>query len=221
VLQGLTGYPVRRTRLVVVRTPSLETMRTVRLRGAFSVDAVSPGGRWLYLVHDFTGRGGLRYEVRAYDLVHHRLLPRPIVDPREPDEKMLGVATTRTVSADGRWAYTLYDRNGKAPFIHALDTERARARCVDLDVLAGRGDVGRMTLGSGRGGSILVRNESGRSVLVVEARTFAVRAPRAAVPRESSGGVDWAPLAGIGVLALLAAGALKIGGAARRANFGH
>ena len=41
------------------------------------------------------------------------------------------------MSPDGRWAYTLYDGNGKTPFIHALDTSRSTARCIDLDALAG------------------------------------------------------------------------------------
>ena len=38
---------------------------------------------------------------------------------------------TRVSSGDGRWAYTLYDGNGR-PFVHALDTAGRTARCIDL-----------------------------------------------------------------------------------------
>jgi hypothetical protein len=58
------------------------------------------------------------------------MLSKPIVDPREPDEKLQGVPVTRVSSEDGRWAYTLY--TGEKPFIHALDTEGRTAVCIDL-----------------------------------------------------------------------------------------
>jgi len=67
--------------------------------------------------------------VRAYDLAARRLLPEPVVDPREPGEKMQGLPMTRATSADGRFAYTLYERPRGAPFIHALDTVRGSAAC--------------------------------------------------------------------------------------------
>ena len=216
VLQGLAGYTIRHTRLLVVRTPSLESMSEVRLRGAFSVDAVSPTGRWLYLVHDFSGRGGLNYEVRAYDLVRHRLLARPVVDPREPDEKMLGVAATRAVSADGRWAYTLYDRGEQAPFVHALDTERRRAFCVDLPTLQG-GDISHVRLVLDRGeGTLRVETDAGPQALV-DTRTFAVRRPPAPVPAAGSGsgdggGVPWLPAGLIAAAAVLAAAVVRLRG---------
>ena len=56
-----------------------------------------------------------------------RLLPAPVVDPREPDERMRGMPITRATTADGRWEYTLYDGTGSYPFVHALDTVRAEA----------------------------------------------------------------------------------------------
>ena len=62
----------------------------------------------------------LHYEIRAYDLAAGRMLPQPIVDPREPDEKMQGLAITRAVEPGRRWAYTLY--TGAESFVHALDT---------------------------------------------------------------------------------------------------
>jgi hypothetical protein len=44
---------------------------------------------------------------------------------------MRGNPVTRATTPDGRWAYTLYDGNGR-PFVHALDTSRLRARCIDV-----------------------------------------------------------------------------------------
>ena len=51
-----------------------------------------------------------------------RLAPRPVVDPHEAGEKMQGVPLSRAASGDGRWAFTLYQRQSAAPFVHALDT---------------------------------------------------------------------------------------------------
>jgi hypothetical protein len=158
------------------------------------------------------------YEVRAYDLVGRRLLPAPIVDPREPDEKMQGLPMTRTMSPDGRWAYTLYAKPSGAPFIHALDTERRTAACIDLD------DLSSDTIGEAKltlsGGSLRVEGPAG-PLAVVDTRTFAVRdpaaeqtpgppapAPRAASSGGEGGGAPWGlafialvPLAGLVIVA--------------------
>ena len=61
----------------------------------------------------------------ALDLASGRLEGEPIMDPREPDEKMGGFPLSRTMSADGRWAYTLYT-GGEETFVHALDTLKGR-----------------------------------------------------------------------------------------------
>src|SRR5262249_17816692 len=125
-------YPTRRTRLLVLDAPRLRVLGELSLRGWFTVDAISPTGRWLYLLHYTPGLDLLRYEVLAYDLRARRLLRRPVIDPREPGEAMRGTAMSRVTSPDGRWAYTLYVRPSGAPFVHALDTRRRTAACVDL-----------------------------------------------------------------------------------------
>ena len=78
-----------------------------------------------------------RYLVRLYDLERGRLLPKPIIDPREVGDVMRGMPVTRSYSPDGRFAYTLYDGAGEHPFIHALDTVGKTARCIDLHGLTG------------------------------------------------------------------------------------
>src|SRR5256885_1424520 len=96
----------RRSRFIVLRTPSLELVRTVVLNGDFGYDALSPDGRTLYLLQH-RGLQTPEYAVRAYDLRSGRLLSRIIVDKRTPDEKMNGYPVARTSSAAGEWVYTL------------------------------------------------------------------------------------------------------------------
>ena len=152
------------------------------LRGDFSLDAVSPDGRRLFFIEQTSARDLTRYAVRVYDLAARRLDPRPVVDPAEADEPMRGSPIARASSADGRWAYTLYDGNGTHPFVHALDTAAARAKCVDLDALAGRGDLPALRLTTGRDGGIVVREPSrGRALLMLDPDSFQVREPFAPV----------------------------------------
>jgi hypothetical protein len=139
------SYPPQRTRLAILDTrlflrhPGRPGQRRPRhaithlsLPGAFSFDAISPDGSLIYLIQDFFSHRRLtHYRVRALETASGRLLPQPIVDPDEPDERMQGSPVSRVSSPDGRWAYTLY-AGGQEIFLHALDTVRARAVCVDL-----------------------------------------------------------------------------------------
>jgi hypothetical protein len=172
-----TTYPPPRTRLTVLDTRRLRVRTTVALAGAFTVDAVSPDGRWLYLLHYRSAKDPLHYEVRAFDLRTRTLLAKPIVDPREPDEKMLGIPMARVTGPGGRWVYTLYQRPDGEPFIHALDTSARTAACIDLPHLTGEGfDETHLRL---TGGSLVVTTTRG-PVALVDRRTFAVREPPAA-----------------------------------------
>jgi hypothetical protein len=125
------------TTLAVVDVRRLRIRRVLNLRGTFSFDAISPDGRTMFLIRYADPRDPTQYSVRAYDLGAWRMLPGRIVDPSEPDEDMSGIPMTRAMGLDGRWAYTLYDGT-EHPFIHALDTERREAVCIDMDMLAGR-----------------------------------------------------------------------------------
>jgi hypothetical protein len=205
-------YPPRRTPLLVLRLKRFgaHVRERLSLPGWFTVDAISPGGRRLYLIHYTHPNDVLRYEVRAYDLRARRLLPTPIVDPREPDEKMQGQPYARVTSADGRWAYTLYARAEGAPFIHALDTRAGTAACIDLDGLANPGDAG-LRLRPPRGDGPLVVADKAGPVKLVDRRTFTVSnptakprraAPRHASPPNGGGGPPWG--AGAALLAAVA-----------------
>jgi hypothetical protein len=201
------------TRLLTFDARSLRPRAPIVLPGQMTVDAVSPDGRWLYLVRYRSVRNN-RYDVVAYDLARRHLLRTPIVDPREPDEKMQGFPLTRTVSPDGRWAYTLYADPEGEPFIHALDTERRTAACIDLDDLTTEdASDARLALA---GGTLRVEGTAGPLALV-DTRTFAVSDPaaakvaparRVASATDDGGGVPWfvafaalVPLAGVAVVA--------------------
>jgi hypothetical protein len=197
--ETISRYPVKRTRFTVLDTQRLRPRASISLPGFFTLDAVSPDGRWLYLIHYASARNTNRYEVRAYDLLRRQLVRRPVIDPREPDEAMQGTPVTRAISADGRWAYTLYIRGDEPPFIHALDTQGRTAVCVDLPQLTAPPGDGRLTLTDG--GRTLEVDSQGEPVVLVDTRTFEVRRPAApAAPRppaphqeESSpgGGTSW------------------------------
>ena len=212
-------YPPRQTRLAVLdtdlylrhpRRPGQQrpphAVTRIDLKGDFSFDAISPDGSIVYLIHRYLSpRAGAAYlttyEVRALDTASGRLLPEPIVDPTERDEKMQGLPITRASSPDGRWAYTLYDGNGKEPFLHALDTVRGRAVCVDLPQLEGRHDLFMSSLRMEAGGrrlAVLSRPpdlDRSTQLLSVDTKTFAVREPTPVATASRDAGSPWLPIA--------------------------
>lgn len=185
-------FPQRETVLAVIDTPRLR-FRIVSLRGDFSFDAISPDGRFVYLIHYLSPRNQTNYEVRAYDLRRSRLLAAPIVDPSEPDEPMQGIPASRATSPDGRWAYTLYEVPKGEPFVHALDTAGRTAVCVDLHHLEGR-NLAPMGLAIDPAGEQLTVTSRGRPVALIDTQSFEVSDPprRAeATTKGAGGGVPW------------------------------
>jgi hypothetical protein len=120
------------SRFVVVDTHDLAVRDSLRLRGTFGFDALSPDGSLLYLIQHMTTEDIDHYVVREYDLDAHRLLPGRVADRTQKSWVMQGFATARATSPDGRWVYTLYANPGGYPFVHVLDTVRGVAHCVGL-----------------------------------------------------------------------------------------
>ncbi|HJQ73909.1 MAG TPA: hypothetical protein VJ814_03410 [Gaiellaceae bacterium] len=130
-----TGGPFSSpSEFLVVDTRQMRVVRTITLRGGFSFDALSPDASRMYLIqYRYASSGDVSdYIVRGYDMRTNRLLPGKIADRREHEEDMSGYAMTRATSADGRWVYTLYQKPNGGPFVHALDTVRGVAHCIDL-----------------------------------------------------------------------------------------
>jgi hypothetical protein len=182
------AFPARTTTFAVVDTRRLAVRRHVELAGDFSFDAISPDGNTIYLI---AYSGSLdKYAVRAYDLPAGRLLPRPVVDPDEADEPMTGAPISRAPSPDGRWAYTLY-QSEEHPFVHALDTARRTAVCIDLDDLS---DVSGATLNL-RGTRLEVTGGSGDVLATIDTTTHRVVGVHRPEGRTTGDSTNWLPLA--------------------------
>jgi hypothetical protein len=174
LIEPRTSFPRAATKLLVLRSDGLQPRRVVKLQGDFSFDAVSPHGTWLYFIHYLSPNDPTRYLVQAYDVMRGRLLAKPIVDPHEPGDKMRGNPLSRTMSSDGRWAYTLYDGAGATPFVHALDTVARSAHCIDLDGIATGTDLSRLRLAIDREGTRLVVRDSATPMFLIDLRTLLV-----------------------------------------------
>ncbi|MFN8223307.1 MAG: hypothetical protein U0R50_08715 [Gaiellales bacterium] len=134
VLASLPGtLPGGGTRLAVLRLPGLRSVKLIDLPGLWSFDAISPDGRTIYAIEYLSGRtvANPRYRVRAIDVGAGRARRGAIVDRREPGP-MVGVPRARAYGEGRRFAFTLYTRQNGTAFVHALDTVRATARCIDL-----------------------------------------------------------------------------------------
>ena len=204
LIEPRISFPRATTKLLVLNSDSLKPRRLVRLQGDFSFDAIAPNGSWLYLIHYLSLTDPTRYLVQAFDVRRGRLLAKPIIDPKEPGEKMRGNPLSRTTSADGRWAYTLYDGAGATPFVHALDTVARSAHCIDLDGIAADTNLWQLRLGLDRDGRHLLVRDGAAAKLLIDLRTLSVAPATGVVAR---GGDRHAPpplLLGAGGAALVA-----------------
>jgi hypothetical protein len=178
------------SRLIVLDTRTLRTRSTIDLKGDFSFDALSPNAHTIFLIQHTSVGDYERYRVRAYDLAQGRLLPNAIVDKTEPN--MRGQPLVRLVGPGGAWVYTLYAHQGGEPFVHALDTVHASARCLDVDWDGNQNLLwsARLVLGDRK---LFVLAKRGRRIAELELK-----------PQRTSGlGAGW--LSGISALALAAA----------------
>jgi hypothetical protein len=208
VLASMSGPFASPSKFLIVDPHRMKILRIVALRGSFSFDALSPNGSRMYLIqYTHTASNDLsQYIVRGYDMRKNRLLPGKIADRSEDEETMAGYAQTRTTSVDGRWVYTLYQKPSGEPFVHALDTVRAAAYCIDLPSSPATNQALYNLVLSLRnhGRTLAVHWRSGRPWLNVAVGSWKVSYPSAGFPWKWVG-------AGIGGgLALLTAGALLL-----------
>jgi hypothetical protein len=206
VLESTGGPFSSPSRFLVVDVRRMRVLRTIELEGALSFDALSPDASRMYLIqYRYASVGDVTdYIVRGYDLHTNRLMPGKIADRREHEQSMTGYAQTRTTSADGRWVYTLYQKPNGEPFVHALDTVRARAYCIDLPSSPSTNQALYNVVLSLRNHdrTLAVHWRSGRPWLDVAVGSWSISYPRAGFPWAWTG-------AGIGGgFALLAAGVL-------------
>jgi hypothetical protein len=217
-------YPPRTTRFAIIGTRlqlrhprkagdrrPRHAITRVSLPGGFTFDAISPDGSTIYLIEHLTPVFAGPYQVRAFDTKRGELLPEPVVDPEEPQERMEGEPISRVTGPDGRWAYTLYSDHERGrwdqahkPFIHALDTVAQRAVCIDLPQLEGR-RIPSLALRVSRDGRDLGVLDGQRTLIAVDTRSFAVRKP-APLATASSGTGPLPQIAALGAIAALLLG---------------
>jgi hypothetical protein len=170
------------TRFVVLRTKNLRVRTRISLRGLWSFDALSPDGRTLYAIEYLSQAPVVRYRVRAVDISTGRPRPGAIVDTREPGEQMQGSPVTRADGPGGVWAYTLYVKPNGTAFVHALDTSRARAICIELPWRRVARAIWSVRMSATADGRMLVLRQAGLGRLAtVDLRRLAVSAIRAPV----------------------------------------
>jgi hypothetical protein len=157
----------RSTSFLVVDTKRFRILQTVRLKGSFSFDALSPDARRVYLIeHLYSNEDPTHYRVRSYDLRTERLSPKVISDKTSWETDMQGMPVSRVAHAG--WAYTLYGGTGPRPFIHALDTRRAAAVCIDMPWKYQPENVFQYRLRRDGAGHLVVRGPRGRALAVVD-----------------------------------------------------
>jgi hypothetical protein len=205
LIEPRKSFPRAVTTFALFAVPSLRFERRITLHGDFSFDAISPRGRTMFLINYTSPADPTRYTVRGYDLQAGALLPKAIIDPKERSDKMRGAPITRMLSADGRWAYTLYDGAGGTPFVHALDTATSRAHCIDLPMLVGNQNLWSLRFTRGPDEQIRIGTSAGAALAVVDARTFVASVPAAHTPSNLRPWPIAAALAAISLLVVLAA----------------
>ncbi len=162
------------TRFVVLDASTLATRRAIVLRGSWSFDAISPDATTLYFTQHVRAGDNPLYRVRPFDVRAGRL-SGAIVDRLEGEEEMGGVPVARAPSPDGRWAYTLYARRGDEPFVHALDTMKREAFCIDLPLHMTYDRQWSMRLKLDAAGRLLSAWLPGRKIASIDTRTWEVR----------------------------------------------
>jgi len=139
---GQGGQGVNETTIALVDTRAGKLTKMIHLGGDYTLDAMSPGGKALYVLQKLNDTVG-HYYVRVYNVDENALEDTPIVDKTvsDPngDPNMTGVGLARQVSAGGTYAYTLYiDTRRNYAFIHELPLNDQVyppiAHCIDLPV---------------------------------------------------------------------------------------
>lgn len=166
------GQSLRKTTtFALVDVRKMKLRGKIRLAGAFSFDALSSDGRYLYLIEYISPEDPSLYRVRVYDLGKSKLLAKIVADRKSWETGMQGSPISRTWK-DG-WAYTLYGGNAR-PFIHALNTRRVEAVCIDMPWKGSPERVFDFKVRIDRDGHLVVRGPRGRALVVVDRHSFRI-----------------------------------------------
>ena len=118
------------THLLVVETSFGKPMQQIDLQGYFQFDAISNDGQRIFLIQYISQT---EYYVRQFDVGIKQLNPTVIFDKTDGGAAMAGIRLSGVASPDGHWLYSVYVRQDKSPFIHALNLDGSLiAVCLDL-----------------------------------------------------------------------------------------
>ena len=170
-IYGSDGQLRTPTTFKLLDARTLKARRDITIPGAFSFDAASPDGRYVYLIEYFSSEDPTLYRVRAYDLRQGKLLAKIVADRRSWATGMQGIPISRTWR-DG-WAYTLYGGNAR-PFIHALDARGLEAVCINLPWRSSPQRIFDYRLRTDHDGHLVVRGPRGRALAVIDRQTFKI-----------------------------------------------
>jgi DNA-binding beta-propeller fold protein YncE len=162
------------SRFAVLSTAKLRVQKVISLNGEFSYDAISPDGRILYVIEYLSDTN---YRVRAVNVATGGLYGQVVVDKREIGESMTGYAVTRATSSDGAWAYTLYGRDARPAFVHALGTPDRIAVCIDLPWTVERTVLMHVRMAM-KGSQLVLRDRGGKVAVVDTMNGYSVTAFR-------------------------------------------
>src|SRR5260370_42269352 len=126
-----TSNPVpSTTHLAVIDTTYAKPIQQLDLNGYFQFDAVSNDGQRIFLIQYISPT---EYYVRQLDVGIKQLNPTIICHKSDGGAAVAGLRLAGVASPDGHWLDSVYVRQDKSPFIHALNLDGSLiAVCIDL-----------------------------------------------------------------------------------------
>jgi YVTN family beta-propeller protein len=125
----MTGNIPSATHFLVIDTAYAVSPRPVDLNGNFNFDAISNDGQRLYLIEFVSSTS---YRVRMFDVLQGLMDPTIVFDKSDGSQAMAGLRLGGVASPDGSMLYSVYARQDKSPFVHALMLGAPIAFCIDL-----------------------------------------------------------------------------------------
>jgi hypothetical protein len=126
-----TQGPRTTSHMVLIDTQQFNIAKRIDLNGKYDFDAVNNSGQNVYVI-EYPNPKDSYYHVRVYEVLNGRLADFFVIDKTEPNEVMTGVRLSGVYSPDGQWLYSLYSRENKGAFVHALNLNQPFAFCLDL-----------------------------------------------------------------------------------------
>ena len=117
--------------MLLIDLKKFEVTYRINLPGYFAFDAVKNDGLGVYVI-EYTNAADAHYRVRVFETAAGQLGSYTVADKGDPNEPMTGVRLSGVFSPDGQWLYSVYARENKGAFVHALNLTQPFAFCLEL-----------------------------------------------------------------------------------------